>query len=204
MESGSQRKLFVCQTIRKASRVEGEPRKKEESKLETENDEPSSISTTANAQAEVGTETEIGSEVKIGTVTEIGDPAMDESEQEEEPNLVGPEDETEVDPEKKEKRKRKRGKAKTKKRLPYNFSNYTTKGIRKRIYSPTKEAEDRLKAIRLAISAKGEDVLPDFVSWSEYKKEDDGYPCLIVPYAKKVVEAIDETQLDPLPQVPFV
>lgn len=69
------------------------------------------------------------------------------------------------------------------------------------LYAPTKEAEDRLKAIRLAISAQGEDVLPDFVSWPEYKKEDDGFPCLIVPHDKKVVEAIDAAQLDPLPQV---
>jgi len=71
------------------------------------------------------------------------------------------------------------------------------------LYAPTKEAEDRLKAIRLAISAQGEDVLPDFVSWPEYKKEDDGFPCLIVPHDKKVVEAIDAAQLDPLPQVLF-
>ena len=82
MESGSKKSSSFVEQTRKASRVEGESRKKDESKLDTENDEPSSISTTANAQAEVGTETEIGSEVEIGTVTEIGDPAMDESEQE--------------------------------------------------------------------------------------------------------------------------
>jgi hypothetical protein len=154
MESGSKKSSSFVEQTRKASRVEGEPRKKDESKLGPENDEPSSISTTANAQAEVGTETEIGSEVEIGTVTEIGNPAIDESEQEAMLDHNDPteetsedEDETEVDPEK---------------------------------------------------------VLPDFASWSEYKKEDDGFPCLIVPHDKKVVEAIDETQLDPLPQVPFV
>ena len=70
------------------------------------------------------------------------------------------------------------------------------------IFGTSKDAQDRIKAIRQAIDDKGEDVLPNFSEWPDFHVEE-GYPNLLVPYEKDAVLALDPSELDPTPQVPF-